>query len=103
MGRGACSQLVLGFSERDVKALFAVPRAFDQELKRERRLSRAGFTLHQVKPISLEATNEHVVQPFDTAASQLGKGGKRFITAHFSCLSGLNLQRRLALAWLMGV
>src|SRR6478672_9390162 len=57
------AKLPFAFRERDVKAFFAATGALQQELQRERRLSGARLSLHQVQPLSVEATAQDVVQP----------------------------------------
>src|SRR6476469_2887372 len=57
------AKLPFAFRERDVKAFFTATGALQQELQRERRLAGAGLSLHQVQPLSVEATAQDVVKP----------------------------------------
>jgi hypothetical protein len=54
-----------GFREGDVERLFARPRSFEKELKRQRRLPHAGVAGNEIEPVPRQAASKDVIQPSD--------------------------------------
>jgi hypothetical protein len=72
---GGLPQLLLGFRQCDVKALFAGVCALEQELQSKRRFARTGYSFHQIEPIADETAVEDIVEPRRTKLRLGGSAG----------------------------
>ena len=67
---GGVPQLPLGFGQRDIQAALAGSRAFEQELQRQRRLSRAGRAFDEVEVLAHQPAKQDGIQPGNAGTRQ---------------------------------
>src|SRR4029453_17055313 len=63
-------QLVLGLGQRDVESTLARPRALEEELQPQGRLSGPGIALDQIETIARQAAAENVVEARDPGTGE---------------------------------
>jgi hypothetical protein len=76
-------QFLRGFRKRDIKHLLPAAHALEQELQRQRRLSRARIALHQIKTIARQTARENFIQAVDAAGTAGIFGGILMGGPHF--------------------
>src|SRR5438128_1780902 len=86
---GHFAELFVGLRQRDIQHRFTQPRPFDEELERQRRLSRSWYAFAQIESMRRETTGQDIVQPGNSCGSfacgSVGKG-RRHLISRFSLL-----------------
>ncbi len=98
MAVGHRGQFLGGFRQRDVQPFFALFRAFQQELQRQRGLAGARRALDQVDPAGREAAAQDVVESGDAGGCPcfVGNGLRRAcFSLHGRPVKALNIKEKV--------